>query len=349
MVTFFDLLTGKKHKDQKSFVLPKQTATPKNFIGGPKIRTIFMGTPAFSAEILSALVKEKYNIVSVVTKLDQKVGRKQEVEESAIKKEAIKNNIPVLQIAKFDEEAILKLRDLKPDLIVVAAYGKILPDAVLALPGFGCINVHASLLPKFRGASPIQNALLLGETQTGISIMQMDAGMDTGAIFSQTSLDIEPEDTKDILYTKLTELGKQLLIETLPKIIEQTITPVPQKNEEATLCQLIEREDGHVMWTEGAPNIYNRYRALYPWPGLFSLWKTEDGLVRLKLMEISYQKQSPKSPHMLGEVFEMGEKIAVQTSEGIIFLEEVQLEGKSRVSIEDFLRGNKTLLGSFLQ
>lgn len=349
MASFFNFIKGKKQEDTLETVQKQGVISQKDFVGGPKIRTIFMGTPEFSAEILSALSKEKYNIVSVVTKKDTKVGRKQEIEESAVKKRAIALGIPVLQITKFDEESIKQLQDLKPDLIVVAAYGKILPQSILDLPGFGCINVHASLLPKFRGASPIQNALLLGETKTGISIILMDAGMDTGAIFSQSSLDIDPEDTKELLSIKLTSLAQKLLIETLPKIIEQTLSSTPQKNEDATLCQLIEREDGHVIWNESALSIYNRYRALYPWPGLFSLWKTEDGLVRLKLIKIAYQKQSPKSLHHLGEVFEMGEKVAVQTGEGVIFLEEVQLEGKTKLSIGDFLRGNRELLGSSLQ
>ncbi len=349
MAAFFDILKDKK-ENTNSFIAKQQVSSvEKKFVGGPKIRTIFMGTPIFSAGILSALIDEKYNIVSVITQPDKKVGRKQEIEESAVKKEAQKNNIPVLQIAKFDEDALTQIKALNPDLIIVVAYGKILPPSVLEIPGFGCINVHASLLPKFRGASPIQNAILLGEKETGISIMQMDKGMDTGPLFAQASLPIDENDTKDIVYEKLMKLAKDLLIDTLPRIIKRTLIPISQKNEDATLCQLIEREDGHIMWTETAHDIYNRYRALYPWPGIFSLLKTEDGLTRLKLIKISHQKQSPKSQHPLGEVFEMGEKIAVQTGNGVIFLEEIQLEGKRALSIQDFIRGKKDIIGSFLQ
>jgi len=315
----------------------------------PKIRIVFMGTPEFASHILEALIKEKYNIVTVLTKPDKAVGRKQEETQSAVKKIAEQYTLPLLQPERFDEQTIESIKALQPDLIIVVAYGKILPKTVLSIPGFGCINVHASLLPKWRGASPIQNALLAGETETGSTVMLMDEGMDTGNILTQRKITIDPNDTRESLSIRLTEMSKELLLETLPKFIQRTITATPQKNDEATLCQLIEREDGHIMWTDSAESIFNRYRALYPWPGIFSFLKKDGALLRLKLHQITYQKQSPQIHYPVGQIFETGEKIGVQTSEGVIFLEEVQLEGKNRLPIKEFLLGNKDAIGSFLQ
>jgi methionyl-tRNA formyltransferase len=317
--------------------------------GAPKIRTIFMGTPEFSAAILSGLVEKKYHIVSVITRKDKPVGRKQEIMESAVKKKALEYDIPVEQPEKLDETAIEKIKSLEPDLIVVAAYGKILPKEILDIPSFGCINVHASLLPKWRGASPIQNALLSGATETGVTLMLMDEGMDTGNILAQKKIEIAPEDTQESLVIRLAETGRDFLLETLPLWIDRAIIPTPQDNTQATLCQLIEREDGHILWTDTAEAIYDRFRALFPWPGIFAFWKKENELLRLKLLRISFQKQSPQVSYPLGQVFEVGEKVGVQTGAGVIFLEAVQLEGKTETSISEFLLGNKEIIGSFLQ
>lgn len=347
MTDFFDLVRDTSKKDTS--VLEKVEVQKKGSIGNLKLRTVFMGTPEFAADILSSLIEQKYNIVSVVTKRDMPAGRKQEATESAVKKKALEYNIPLLQPKKFDEETVENMKKLEPDLIIVAAYGKILSKEILSIPGFGCINVHASLLPKLRGSSPIQNALLSGATETGITIILMDEGMDTGDILTQEKIDITPEDTKESLGIHLTAIAQKLLLETLPKWIDHTIRSKPQNHDDATLCQLIEREDGHIIWIDSAESIYNRFRALSPWPGIFAFWKKENSPLRLKLHHISYQKQSPQVFHPLGEVFEMGEKVGVQTGEGIVFLEEVQLEGKTRLTMTEFLRGNKDILGSFLQ
>lgn len=351
MVAFFDLTrrTGKDTSSKQESTPEKTERKDETWTGAPKIRTVFMGTPEFAATILEGLIEQKYNIVSVVTKVDRPVGRKQEAIESAVKKKALEHHLPILQPEKFDEETVESIEKLQPDLIIVAAYGKILPEKVLKIPGFGCINVHASILPKWRGASPIQNALLAGADKTGITVMLMDKGMDTGDILAQKEMDIDPDDTKELLSVKLITLGKDLLLETLPLWIDRTLTPKPQDQNQSTLCQLIEREDGHIMWTDSAESIYNRYRALYPWPGIFSFWKKEDGRMRLKLHRISYQKRSPQTPRLLGQVFEVGEKVGVQTGEGVIFLEEVQMEGKTRIPIADFLLGNKEIINSFLE
>jgi len=317
--------------------------------GAPKVRVVFMGTPKLSASLLLSLLENGYNIVGVVTKPDKPQGRKQEEAESEVKKIALAHNVPLLQPEKLDGDAVAALHDWKPDLIFVAAFGKILPKSVLDIPGFGCINFHTSLLPAWRGASPIQNALLAGAKETGVTLILMDEGMDTGDILAQKSVPILENDTRELLTEKLLVSGNELLLETLPLWIKRKITPKKQDNSKATLCQLIEREDGHIIWTDEAESIYNRYRALMPWPGIFTFWKKDDELLRLKLIRISYQKQNPQISHNIGEVFEVGEKIAVQTGTGLVFLEEVQLEGKNAVSIQDFIRGNALLVGSYLQ
>jgi methionyl-tRNA formyltransferase len=315
----------------------------------PKIRVIFMGTPKIAAAILSELAEKKYEIVCVITKPDSAIGRNKEVKESAVKQKALEYKLPIEQPEKLDQITIEKIKKLKPDLIIVAAYGKILPPEILSIPGFGCVNVHASLLPKWRGASPIQNALLSGETETGVTIMLMDEGMDTGDILAQKKINIGLDETKEDLLLRLTEEGKNLLMETVPLWVERKIIATPQDNTEATLCQLIERDDGHIIWTDSAESIYNRYRALFNWPGIFSFWEKDKELLRLKLHHISYQKHSPQISYPVGQVFELGEKVGVQTGSGVVFLEEVQLEGKNKMPIKEFLLGNKEIIGGFLR
>lgn len=331
-------------------VTVKQTHSSKTQPAAtPKVRVVFMGTPELSASLLQALLDKEYNVVGVVTKPDKPVGRKKDITESPVKLLAEKNNLPLFQPEKLDSEAVASIRNWKPDLIVVAAYGKILPESILTLPGFGCINFHTSLLPLFRGASPIQNAILSGATETGVTIMLMDRGMDTGDILTQKKVAIDLTDTTPTLTEKLLLAGTELLLETLPQWVERRITPTKQNEENATLCQLIERADGGILWSDDATSIFNRYRALYPWPGVFTYYKKDDNLLRLKLLTLSFQRNNPEQTRPLGTVFEIGEKIGVQTGDGVIFLETVQLEGKTPTSIRDFLNGNENFIGTLLQ
>jgi len=314
----------------------------------PGLRVVFMGTPEFSATILEGLILLGFRIAAVYTRPDKPVGRKREPVHSPVKRIAMERGIPLEQPARFDEDTVKKLGSYSPDLVVVAAYGRILPESVLAIPGFGCLNVHASLLPRWRGASPVQNALLAGDAETGVTIMLMDAGMDTGPILAQSSFPISENDTRDSLLRRMAEDGVRLLSENLPAWIEHRIEPKPQDGSGVTLCQLIEREDGRIFWNDSAISVRNRHRALHPWPGIFTFWKREDGLLRLKLTKISIQKSDPAIKRRFGEVFEIGEKIAVQTGEGLVFLEEVQPEGKSPMPIRDFLNGRPDFLGVLL-
>jgi methionyl-tRNA formyltransferase len=314
-----------------------------------KLPIVFMGTSELSEVILSALIENNYNIVGVFTKPDKKIGREQEITAPLVKKLAESHKIPVFQPKKFDFEAVEVLKKLKPDLVIVAAYGKIIPKAALEIPGFGFINVHVSLLPKYRGPSPIQNALLNGETQTGITIMLMDEGVDTGDILGQKIVEIAPSDNTETLTKKLSDTSAGFLLKIIPLLIERGLEPQKQDFSQASFCQLIEREDGHIYWSENAESIYNRYRALNPWPGIFSYWKNDSGIARLKLISISFQKINPTGKHEEGEVFEIGDDIGVQTSEGVVILKEIQKEGKKTMSAKEFINGYPNLIGTILE
>ncbi len=314
-----------------------------------KLRTVFMGTSDFADTILKALIAEKYNIIGVYTQADKKVGRDQKLQKTAVKITAENNAISVYSPARFGEEEIAELKNKKPDLLIVAAYGKILPQAILDLPGFGAINVHASLLPYYRGPAPIQNAILNGETETGVTIMLMNSGIDTGDILSQEKTSIEPDETSDKLSQKLANLSIPLLIKTIYLWVERNISSQPQDNSSASLCQLIERSDGKVNWLNDAQSIYNQYRAFYAWPGIFTYWQQGSTNVRIKINKLSFGKKISPSDHHLGEVFRSDEKVAVQSGMGTVFLEEVQMEGKNNLSIEDFLNGNPSFIGSVLK
>ncbi len=313
-----------------------------------KVPIVFMGTPDFAATLLKDLLDAQFHIVGVVTQPDRPIGRKQTLTSPPVKTMATAFNLPLLQPEKLDEAAFHTIASWKPELILVAAYGKILPKNILDLPRLGCLNVHASLLPRWRGASPIQNALIAGDSVTGITLMQMDEGMDTGAIISQRKLDILPDETALGLSERLSMIAAEALKETLPQWIEKKIKAVPQSTEGVTLCQLIEREDGQIFWSTTAEEIYNRYRGLTPWPGIFTFWKKGEDLIRLKLLSIGLQRLSPENDAPLGSVSEVGEKVGVKTAAGIIFLETIQAEGKDPLSAQDFIRGNPDFVGSTL-
>jgi len=326
----------------------KKTALHQDF-KAPQVSVVFMGTPEFAATALKALIQEQYHIVGVVTQPDRKVGRKQELTAPPVKLLAEKHALTILQPEKLDAATIDTIRAWKPDVIIVAAYGKILPEAILRLPGFSCINIHASLLPRWRGASPVANALIASDTETGITLMELDAGMDTGPIITAVKTSISPDERAPELLDRLGALGATLLVQTLPRWITRQITALPQPETGIMLCQLIDREDGRLFWTAPADEIYNRYRGLSPWPGIFTYWKrATDDTVRIKLHTISLQKTAPAISHPAGTVLEIGEKVGIVTGTGIIFPTMLQLEGKEIVSIEEFIKGYPDFIGSVL-
>ena len=190
---------------------------------------------------------------------------------------------------------------------------------------------------------------MAGDTETGVTLMLLDAGMDTGDILAQRVCPIDPHERADALLEKLTQMGQTLLLETLPLWVKRRLSPTPQPTQGVTLCQLIEREDGRIVWDASAQEIYNRFRGLYPWPGVFTFWKRgEDDIVRLKLTEVAFQKLTPEGERPVGQVFEIGDRIGVQTGEGVIFLETLQLEGKTVVPVRNFLQGNPQFIGTTL-
>lgn len=312
----------------------------------PKI--VFMGTSHFAAVILRRLATAEYEISDVYTRPDKKAGRDQEAKRSAVKIAAEDLNLSTREPEKLDENVAHEIESIRPDIILVAAYGKILPAAVLKIPRYGCVNVHASLLPKFRGPSPIQNAILNGDGTTGTTIMLMDEGIDTGDILAQQKLNIDPDETCPQLSARLAELSSRLLLETLPAWLEGKIKPQKQENSQASICQLIERRDGQINWSDDARSIYNLYRAFMPWPGVYSFWEKNGVYVRLKLLKINISDGNNSDYH-IGEVFSLDGKIGVKTGLGTIILEELQMEGKNKMTAEEFLRGAPDFVGDKLK
>lgn len=313
-----------------------------------QIKVVFMGTPDLSGVVLQGLIDGGYDIIGVITKPDMKIGRKQVVIESPVKILAKKNNLPVYQPVKFKTEGVEILQKLAPDLIVVAAYGKILTKTALDVPRLGCINVHVSMLPKYRGASPVQNAILAGEKETGVTIMLMDEGIDTGDILAQEKVAIDPSDTTETLMQKLAASGAETLLQTLPLWIDGKIEPTPQDHSLATHCKTIDREDGKIVWSNTAQEIYDRYRAFTPWPGIFTSWKISDETVRLKLISIGLSETEIFEKYKIGEVFKIDNNVCVQTKDGAIIIKEIQKEGKKTTDAKSFLNGHPNFVGSIL-
>jgi methionyl-tRNA formyltransferase len=306
-------------------------------------KLIFMGTPDFAVPILKALIG-RYEVVGVVTQPDRQVGRGRKVEASPVKVVALAHDLPVLQPASLRRpDAVAELRALVPEVIVVAAFGQILRAEVLGVPPKGCLNVHASLLPRYRGAAPIAAAILAGEEETGVTIMLMDEGMDTGPILSQATCPISPQDTQESLSARLAQLGADLLMDTLPRWLAGEIEPGPQDHSQATYSRIIAKEDGLIDWSQPAVEIWRHSRAYHPWPSTYTYW-------RGKLLKVI---RAEALPHWSGEgepgqVMALDEGLAVATGEGALLLNEVQLAGKKALNIEDFARGHRDFVGSVL-
>lgn len=292
---------------------------------------IFMGTPEFAVPSLWSL-SGAHRVIAVYTQPDRPAGRKQELQPSPVKQAALVHHIPVFQPEKLRKpEVVAQLADLKPDLIVVAAYGQILPQIVLDIPKYGCINVHASLLPRWRGAAPIQAAILAGDTETGVTIMEMEAGLDTGPMLRSEAVDITSTETAQTLHDKLSRLGARLLVETLDDYLRGDLKATPQPEDGVTWAHQIEKEHGRIDWNRTAVEIDRQVRAFTPWPGTFTDW---DGQT-LKILagNVIDGQAAP------GEVVKHGSGIAISTQNGLFAPTMVQLAGKKAVSIDEFLRG----------
>ena len=298
------------------------------------LKVIFMGTPEFCVPILESLIKE-CDVIAVVTKPDKEVGRKKEIVYSPIKKVALNNNIKVIQPIKIRNE-YQEILDLEPDIIITCAYGQIIPEIILNAPKYGCINVHASLLPKLRGGAPIHKAIIYGYDKTGITIMYMDKGMDTGDMISKVEVAIEDNDTTETLHNKLQKVAVPLLMDTLPSIIAGTNKREKQNNDEATYAYNVSREEEHVDFNSTSKEIFNKIRGLNSWPGAYAI--LDDKNVKLWMCKIN-GKVYDKTPGTIVNLSKEG--MEVVTKDGSILITELQLPGKKKMSIKDFVNGNK--------
>jgi methionyl-tRNA formyltransferase len=299
-------------------------------------RIVFMGSPEFAVPTLRALAG-KYPIAGVVTQPDRPAGRGRNLVSPPVKNLALELGLAIIQPEKLRlPEALQQLQSWAPDLIVVAAFGQILRPVVLDLPPHGCINVHASLLPRWRGAAPINAAILNGDAQTGVTIMQMDAGVDTGAIISQQAGPILPEDTTDSLGQRLAEIGAELLMDTLPGYLSGEIHPQPQENSQATFAQMLKKEDGLLDFNQPAEALARRVRAFTPWPGTYIIW--QDQILKVHHTSIIQTSEAAKDQEPGMHVVVDGLP-AVQTKHGILILDEVQPAGKKAMPGKIFLQG----------
>lgn len=328
------------------------------------MKIIFMGTAELSCASLEALARDKqFSVAAVVTQPDKPKGRDLRLQPSPVKSLAQKLDLPVLQPMRArDELFIAELRELKPDLIVVVAYGHILPPAILDLPKFGCLNVHTSLLPKYRGAGPIQWAIANGETETGVTVMKMDAGLDTGPIISQRRTPILPVDDSATLHDRLALLGAELLVETIPDYVAGKIQPQPQPAEGASYAPKIKKEDGRIDWKLPAKTIWNRLRAFTPWPGAFTFLQSAEHWPGANPPESSQAGAVPGAPkpHLLkiwktevidqsgkaGEVLSADKTgVVVGCGEKALRVLELQREGGRRMNAAEFLAGHALKAG----
>ena len=300
------------------------------------LKVVFMGTPEFSLNVLKMLI-ENTNVIGVVTQPDKIVGKNKEKSFTPIKKLAIDNNILVLQPEKIRKEYEDVLA-LNPDIIITCAYGQIIPSEILDFPKYGCINVHASLLPKLRGGSPLHHAIIDGYDKTGVTIMHMDKGMDTGDIISQEEIKILDSDNVGTIHDKLSLLGSELLFKTLPSILDGTAKRIKQKDEEATYCHNITHEEELIDFHKTGREIFNQVRGMNPYPVSYL---TINNKV-FKVYEVSYEINNKYQNSSIGEIVINDKKsLGIKVSDGIIYLEDIKREGKKRMNIKDYLNGEQ--------
>ncbi len=312
----------------------------------PKLRILFMGTPEFAVPSLECLILNGYQIVAVYTQPDKPAGRGRSLVASPVKNAAVARKLPVAQPVSLKKaEAVAQLADFHPDVIVVAAFGQILPQSVLDIPPYGCINIHPSLLPRFRGASPVAAAILGGDEVTGASIMLMDSGLDTGLVLAREQIPISPQDTTGSLTVKLSQVAARLLPEVLVRWTGGEITPQPQNEAEATYSGTITKEAGEIDWQLPAVDIGRRVRAFQPWPGCYTRWQGK----RLEIIEaVPLPGEGSFEIGQVVTINKEGVAFGVNTGDGILGVLEVQIEGKRVMPTAEFLRGQRQFIGAVL-
>ncbi len=309
-----------------------------------ELRTVFMGTPDFALQTLQALIDAGCNLVGVYTQPDRPKGRGKQLAAPPVKELALKHDIPVYQPLKLRQpEAVAELETLAPDLIVVVAYGQILPKSVLDIPRHGCINVHASLLPKYRGAAPINKAIIDGETETGITTMYMDVGLDTGDMLIKKSLSIGPQESAGELHDRLAGLGRETMEETLQQLCDGTLQREVQDDDQSTYASMMKKEDGRIDWSRTSVEVHNQVRGLDPWPGAYTSLNGE----LLKLAKTSPEAADGGKPGTVVSADKNG--VLIACGSGTLLIKELQLAGRKRLAAGDFLRGCNLVPGMSLE
>jgi len=305
-----------------------------------------MGTPYFAIRPLEELAGNGYDVIAVYTQPDRPMGRGRVVDEPPVKKAALKLNLNVIQPENLKStEEISRLVELKPDAIVVAAYGQILRQTVLDIPPFGCINIHPSLLPVYRGMSPVPSAILNGDEFTGVSIMLLDKGVDTGPVLERAQIPVAAQDNTGLLMEKLSRLGAQLLLDTLPRWFNKTITPQSQNNANATYTKTLTKEAGKIDWNLSAMELWRRVRAYQPWPGCYTQWQGK----QLKIIEaIPLIGDGNVEAGKVVAVKHESAAFGIRCGDGILGVIKVQMEGKKIMTADEFLRGQEQILGAVL-
>lgn len=304
------------------------------------MRIVFMGTPDFAVPTLDVLI-QNHEVIGVVTQPDRKKGRGKKVQYPPVKEKALEHGIPVFQPDRMKDEAFLaELKAMDPDAIVVVAFGRILPEVILDLPRYGCINVHASLLPKYRGAAPMQWAIINGEKETGVTIMYMDKGMDTGDMLAKTVVPLDPGETGESLHDKLSVAGGPALLKVLDEIEAGTVVRTPQKDEDSSYAGMLTKELGQIDWTRDAVSIERLIRGLNSWPSAYTHYSGKT----LKIWAADVSDETPDAePGTITAVSK--DSMITACGSGCLILKEVQLQGKKRMSVHDFLLGNKIETG----
>lgn len=317
------------------------------------MRVVFMGTPTFAVPVLARLYQRKgMEVVGVYSPPDRPRGRGKELAPTPVKAAALEMGLPVFQPASLRRDSVqAELQELQPDVAVVAAYGKLLPAEVLALPPHGCLNIHPSLLPRYRGPSPVVAAILDGLESTGVTLMLLDEGMDTGPVVAQKEHKLAGTETAASLTEELFQEGANLLLENLEPWVDGQLQAIPQDEAQATITSRLDRSDGVADWSLTAQQLERQQRAFTPWPGLFANWEGKS----LKLVEVTALVNSgrsgPASEASPGEVVELsidGSPLGIGTAEGVLGVRTLQLEGRRPMSAADFLRGYPQFLGSVL-
>ncbi len=299
-----------------------------------KTSVVFFGTPEFALPSLEMLIKEGYDIKAVVTQPDKKVGRKQEVVFSPVKKLALENNLKVLQPASCkDPKFIQEIKKIKPGLIILTAFGQIIPNNVLEIPKHGALNLHASLLPRHRGASPIQAAILAGDKKTGITLIRMTEKLDAGPIIYQKEVKITEKETGATLHDKLKDLAASVVKEALPKWISGELKETPQNDKKASFCRTLKRDDGKIDFKKSAEEIERQIRAFNPWPSSFMPWQGK----RLKIIKAEISSKDPKEKP--GLLYKKDSQLFLATKNKSLLIKKLQLEGKKEISGKEFVRG----------